>query len=106
WRRRLRRRRLLALFDAATAVDDPSAVVAAVSSLLRRAARRVDPAADRLGGEAWLAFLDAGNRVRRFDGARGALLLDGAFRPGVSPEAAADLRQAAREQFAEWMARS
>ena len=107
WRllRRRRHRRLLALFDAETSGADANATVAAISSLLRRAGRRRSPDADHLEGGDWLAFLDAGRDVRRFGGARGALLLEGAFRPGLDPDDVADLRATAREHFAEWMAR-
>ena len=104
-RRQRRRRRLLALFDAETSGTDANATVAAISSLLRRAARRVDPGADRLDGQPWLDFLDQGRETRRFEGARGALLLEGAYRPGLDPDEVADLRAAARERFIEWMAR-
>ena len=103
-RRIRRRRRLLALFDAETSGADPNATAAAISSLLRRAGRRRSPAADHLEADDWLAFLDAGREVRRFDGARGALLLDGAYRRDPDPAAVADLRAAARERFIEWMA--
>lgn len=103
-RRARRRRHWAAVFDAAVdAAPAPAAQVAAVSALLRRAARRIDPAADRLQGQAWLEFLDAGARPPRFDGARGRLLLDGPFLPGVDAAAAADLRGAARERFLHWM---
>src|SRR5690606_41588377 len=70
-----RRRRLQALFDAEVdAAAGPAASVAAISGLLRRAARLRDPAADRLQGQAWLAFPDAGRGATRFDGARGTLV--------------------------------
>lgn len=99
-----RRRRVLALFDAEVeAAALPAAEVAAISALLRRAARRREPAADRLQGEAWLAFLDAGREPPRFTGERGALLLEGAFRPDPDPADVADLRAAARERFLELM---
>lgn len=104
-RRQRRRRRLLALFDSETSGTDANATVAAISSLLRRAARRVDPGADRLDGQPWLDFLDQGRETRRFEGARGALLLEGTYRPGLDPDEVADLRAAARERFIEWMAR-
>lgn len=102
--RRRRRRRLLALFDAEVdGAADPAARVAAISALLRRAARRHDPGADRLQGQAWLDFLDEGIEPRRFDGARGALLLEGPFRRDADPEAVGALRSAARERFIQWM---
>lgn len=107
WRlqRRQRRRRLIALFDAETSGVDANATVAAISSLLRRAGRRRSPDADHLEGGDWLAFLDAGRDVRRFGGTRGALLLEGAYRPGLDPDDVADLRAVARDCFVEWMAR-
>lgn len=104
WRRLRRRRQLLALFDAEVAdAEGPAAELAAISSLLRRAARRTDPAADRLEGQAWLDVLDAGDASPRFQGARGELLLEGPFRPRVDPVEVAALREAARERFLEWM---
>lgn len=106
WRlhRARHRRRLLALFDAEVdAATRSAAEVAAISALLRRAARRREPAADRLQGEAWLAFLDGSAAARRFDGERGALLLEGAFRPDPDPARVADLRAVARERFLELM---
>ena len=106
WRllRARRRRRLLALFDAEVdAAAGPAEAVAAMSALLRRAARRRDPAADRLEGADWIAFLDAGRETPRFYGARSALLLQGPFRRDADPAAVADLRHAVRERFLEWM---
>lgn len=106
WRllRARRRRRLLALFDAEVdAAAGAADAVAAMSALLRRAARRQDPAADRLEGGEWLAFLDAGRDRPRFDGARGTLLLEGPFRRDADPAEVADLRFAVRERFLEWM---
>lgn len=101
-----RRRRLLALFDGeVAAADGATAQVAAISALLRRAARRRDPSADRLQGTQWLAFLDAGREAPRFDGARGELLLEGAFRQDADPARVADLREVAHERFVEWMER-
>jgi hypothetical protein len=99
-----RRRRLLALFDAeVAAADGPAAEVAALSALLRRAARCRDPDADRLQGQAWLDFLDAGRETPRFRGPRGELLLEGAFRPDADPARVADLRATERARFVEWM---
>jgi hypothetical protein len=103
-RRVRRRRRLQALFDAEVdAAAAPPDAIAAISGLLRRAARLQDPAADRLEGEAWLAFLDSGRDTPRFDGRRGALLLEGPFRRDADPAQVRDLRAAARERFIEWM---
>ncbi|WP_133000509.1 DUF4381 domain-containing protein [Luteimonas arsenica] len=106
WRllRARRRRRLLALFDAEVdAAADPAGALAAISSLLRRAARRHDPAADRLEGQAWLDFLDAGAASARFHGAVGTLLLEGPFRRDADPADVVRLRAAARERFIQWM---
>lgn len=106
WRRHRRRLAMLALFDAAVAnADTPVAQVAAMSELLRRAARRRDPGADRLQGEAWLAFLDAGARTRLFAGEAGRLLLEGGFRRDADATAVAELRRLARARYLEWMAR-
>ncbi len=115
WKRARRRREIAAIFD--NALDEaatPTAEVAAISQLLRRAARRIDPEADRLQGDAWLAFLDrpAGNTRRSrkasatdggFGGAPGRLLLEGAFRPEVDPADVAALRSLARARFQQWM---
>lgn len=106
WRlaRARRRRRLLALFDAEVdAVAEPAARVAVISALLRRAAATRDPAAAHLEGDAWLAFLDAGQPVARFAGPEGRLLLDGPFRADVDPAAAEALRVLARDRFRSWM---
>ena len=121
-RRRRRRLAIAAIFDAALdAADTPSAQVAAMSELLRRAARRRDPAADRLHGEAWLEFLDApatpstarragkpasGPRVEpgRFSQGPGRLLLDGGYRREVDANQVAALRTCARARFLDWMA--
>jgi hypothetical protein len=104
WRRRRRRQAIARLFDqAVAAADTPAAQVAAMSELLRRAARRRDPTADRLQGEAWLAFLDAGMRRPCFDGETGRLLLDGAYRPAVDADAVAALQPLARARYLEWM---
>jgi len=106
WRRRRARRRaaIELVFDqAVAAADTPSAQVAAISELLRRAARRCDPQADRLQGEAWLEFLDRGSRTRDFAEGEGRVLLDGAFRREVEPARVAALRGLARRRFLQWM---
>ncbi|MEO6169928.1 MAG: DUF4381 domain-containing protein [Lysobacter sp.] len=115
WKRASRRKRIGSMFDAALATaDGPAAEVAAMSQLLRRAARRVDPEADRLQGEDWLAFLDRHNgrsarsaRSRSgddsFAGGSGRLLLDGPFRKDVEPDQVAALRSLARRRFQQWM---
>ena len=106
WRRRRRERlrRFAALFDDAVAgAQSAPAQVAAMSELLRRAARRRDAAADRLQGEAWLAFLDAGDARASFSRGAGRLLLEGGFRRDVPPQAVAALQSLARARFLEWM---
>ena len=106
WRvlRARRLQRIARLFDnTVAAADTPVDEVAAISSLLRRAARRRDPRADRLQGDAWLDFLDAGAGAPRFRGEVGALLRDGGFRPSADPGAVAALRVAARARFVDWM---
>lgn len=105
WLRRRRRNVALAqLFD--TSVDraeSPSAQVAVMSELLRRAARRRDPAADRLQGEEWLLFLDQGLPDNPFSTGAGVLLLEGGFRADVAGDAAAELRMLARRRYLTWM---
>lgn len=109
WRRRRARRAaaIAAVFDdALAAAQTPEAELAAMSELLRRAARRVDPAADRLEGVAWLEFLDrhdpaaAGSTPgTAFTSGPGQLLLTGPWQPRVPAEAAARLRPLARAWF-------
>lgn len=108
WYRRQRRRRAIAaLFDATlAAAPTPVAQVAAMSELLRRAARRIDPHADRLEGDDWLRFLDAGLPSPAFQQGPGALLRDGAFRPEVDPAEVVALRDVARRRFLDWMRRA
>lgn len=90
-------------FDATE--DAPSAAeqVAAMSERLRRAARRLDPAADRLQGEAWLQFLD-GKRGHAFSQGPGRLLLEGGYRRDVPPKELAAAAAVARVRFLELMA--
>ena len=103
-RRRLRREAILRLFDQAVATaETPAGKVAAISELLRRAARRKDPAADKLDGEAWLRFLDAGMPQPVFAQGAGALLRDGPFRPGVRAEDVEALGAVARLRYVSWM---
>lgn len=105
WRvlRARRRRRIERLFDDAVgAATTPAARVAAISELLRRAARRRDPAADRLDGSEWLAFLDA-RGTPLFEGEPGRLLLEGGYRRDVEATGVEQLRVAARRRFLEWM---
>src|SRR6476619_6105879 len=85
WRRRQRTRALAALFDARLAqATTPSEEIAAMSELLRRAARRRDPDADKLLGDDWLRFLDAGLQAPVFFTGAGAILRDGGYRRDVS----------------------
>ena len=121
-----RQRRLIgALFDDALAsAATPTDEIAAMSELLRRAARRQDPDADRLQGEAWLAFLDGAPATatadeaatrkhrkrrpdpapKRFSQGPGRLLLDGGYRRAVESAQVAELRPIARARFLAWMA--
>lgn len=96
------------LFDDACASPRASEQVAAMSELLRRAARRVDPHADTLEGEAWLHFLDgdAANNKQRggFANGAGRLLLDGGFRREVDAGQLTSLQALARTRFLELMA--
>ncbi|MET0289927.1 MAG: DUF4381 domain-containing protein [Pseudoxanthomonas sp.] len=102
-RRRRRQAAWRATFDAETAQATPVAQVAAASSLLRRAARRIDPQADRLTGEAWLVWLD-GRKGRPFSQGPGRVLLDGAFLPALEPQAVQALLPLARARFLQLMA--
>ena len=86
----------------AAAPDDPGRL-AALSSLLRRAARRVQPGADRLQGEAWLRLLD-GKRGRDFSEGVGRVLLDGGFRRYLAVTQIAEVHALARRRFLELMA--
>src|SRR3546814_11861378 len=83
-RARPRAAAIVRLFDERLhAANTPVERVAAMSELLRRAARRRDPAADRLQGDAWLAFLDgdrASDVARPFSEGTGRVLLEGGFR--------------------------
>lgn len=104
WRLRRRRAVILRVFDDAVAqAATPAQQVAAMSELLRRAARRVDPAADRLHGEAWTAFLDAGLEQPVFSAGAGAVLRDGPFRSDVTAAQADALRPLARARYLAWM---
>lgn len=113
WRRRKARRRaaIARLFDSAVdAAPTPAAELAALSELLRRAARRIDPAADRLDGEAWLEFLDRHGPAGKKDApgtdftrGPGRLLLEGPWRSEVPAAEVARLRPLARARFLAWM---
>lgn len=120
WARRQRRQRAIeAVFDDALAkAPTPADEVAAMSSLLRRAARRREPGAEHLQGEAWLALLDGEPRARgirprgrqatpdaAFTHGPGRLLLDGGYRRDADPEQVDALRSLARARFLQWMGR-
>jgi hypothetical protein len=106
WRRRRRVAAHAAVFDAAlAAAATPSEQVATMSELLRRAARQRDPTADRLHGEAWLAFLDGEDGTCPFTVGAGRLLLDGGYRPDVEPARISALRPLARARFLEMLER-
>lgn len=109
-RRSRHRRQAEALFDTTVAAaDTPSRSVAAMSELLRRAARRHDPAADRLQGAAWLEAI--GQRLPPDEAAAldpdhepGRMLLEGGFRADVTDADAAALRPLARKAYLSLMA--
>lgn len=104
WRRRQRRRALEQLFDTSVQrAQTPALQVAAISELLRRAARRQDPAADKLLDEDWLRFLDKGLKPPVFANDVGTILRDGAFRRDVSASDVEALRTVARARFLQWM---
>lgn len=105
WRvhRQRKRNAWLRWFDAASQAGTPAEQVAAISERLRRAARRLDPAADRLEGEAWLAFLAGGRGGHAFSQGPGRLLLDGGYRRDVAPADLASAIAVARARFLEMM---
>lgn len=103
-RRRSRQAALLRLFgEAVDRAETPSLQVAAMSQLLRRAARRRDPAADRLEGDAWLQFLDGDLPGKPFSTGAGALLRDGGFREEVAADEVAALHTLAYQRYLSWM---
>ena len=103
-RRRRRRARLVAWIDGElTRAATPALQVAAMSALLRRAARRVDPSADRLEGEAWLAFLDQGDARRPFSRGPGRVLEAGGYRCDTDADEVAAARPLVRERVLAWM---
>jgi hypothetical protein len=109
WWLRARRRRaaIVRLFDERVrAAATPVERVAAMSELLRRASRRSDPAADRLQGDAWLAFLDGDSKAAPgpFSDGAGRVLLDGGFRREIDEAEAAALLPLARRRYLELMA--
>lgn len=104
WRRRRQRARWLASFDREiAAAPDDAGRLAALSSLLRRAARRVEPGADRLQGEAWLRLLDGAER-RDFSQGIGRVLLEGGFQRDPQVERLAQVEALVRRRFVELMA--
>lgn len=108
WRQRVRRRRVQSehLFDSnVDAVESLPARIAIMSELLRRAARLRDPNADRLTGDAWLRFLDAGQSMPVFSAGAGRTLLEGGFRRDVSQQEYAALYSIVRRRFVELMTR-
>lgn len=103
-RQRRRRAAILRVFDdAVDRAGTPSQQVAAMSELLRRAARRKDPSAGTLAGEAWLRFLDEGLPQPVFAAGAGALLRDGGFRADVAAHECEALRAIARQRYLDWM---
>lgn len=115
WWRRSRQRDMADLFDRSVgAAATPAARIAAMSELLRRASRLRDPAADRLQGEDWLAFLDQhvdGKRQRTgtgtdtaFSQGPGRALLDAAFRRDAGDVDIEALHALARARFVSWTA--
>lgn len=102
--RRRRLQRWMALFDRQLqAAPQGPAKLAAASELLRRAARRLDPQAVQLQGDAWLRFLD-GAKGNDFSGGDGRLLLDGGFRPQLEAAQVERACQLARSRFLQLMA--
>lgn len=106
WRRRTLRLGAGRLFDATLAAHPPASPqrVAAMSELLRRAARRIDPAADRLQGDDWLRFLDGDRPQASFGIGPGRILLDGGFRRVLDDIDMAALERMVRDRFIDWMA--
>lgn len=104
YRRHARRRRWQRQFDLElAAAGTPADRVAAMSGLLRRAARRVEPGADTLREEAWLALLD-GRKGSAFSAGPGRVLLEGGFRADLSTAEVARLEPLARQRFLQLMA--
>lgn len=105
-RRRARHQRAMAVLFDTTVADaaSPTDRIAAMSELLRRAARTRDPAADRLQGEDWLAFLDQGLEGTGFSSGAGRALLEAAYRPDVGDVDIDALHALSRARFVSWMA--
>lgn len=105
WYRRRRVRAWQRLFDQAVAAAGTGpARIAAMSALLRRAARGVRPDADRLQGDAWLAFLDGDAPGAGFVKGPGAALRDGGFRRDADDVDLEALQALARRRFLALMA--
>lgn len=104
WRQKQRINALMRYFDDALAqAATPPEQVAVMSALLRRAARRINPAADKLAGAEWLRFLDAGMHPPVFENGPGALLLEGGFRATLDATRVAALRTQVRHRYLLWM---
>jgi len=103
WRRRKKQQAWQRAFDQACADPSHTAQIAGLSELLRRAARRVDPAADRLQGDAWLQFLD-GEEGRGFSEGPGRLLLDGGYRRELPEDSLDRVKALAHARFLQLMA--
>ena len=102
--RRRRLQRWMTLFDRQIqAAQQGPAKLAAASELLRRAARRLDPQAVQLQGEAWLRFLD-GAKGEDFSIGDGRLLRDGGFRPTLDGAQVDRVCELARSRFLQLMA--
>ncbi|MFA5590662.1 MAG: DUF4381 family protein [Lysobacteraceae bacterium] len=83
-----------------------AAQVAALSVSLRRIAREVSPGAERLQGQDWLEFLDAGDALRPFSQGEGRLLLDAPYRAQVPAEQARALLVMAQRNLPRWLERA
>ena len=101
WRAR-RRRRWSQWFAREAGSGPPAERVAAMSGLLRRAARRAQPGAEHLQGEAWLRFLD-GRAGQAFSAGPGRIVLDGGFRRDLEADAVEAAAAPARARFLELM---
>jgi hypothetical protein len=101
--RKRRRAAWVRLFEHALTPGSPAERVAAMSELLRRAARRVEPQADRLQGDAWLRFLD-GDKGHAFSDGPGRLLLEGGYQREVDAVQLQAATAVARARFLELMA--
>lgn len=109
-RRRARLELLKAELDALgqqfPAEDQGAAQLAALSVTLRRIARELSPGAERLQGQAWLEFLDAGDARRPFSQGDGRWLLDAPYRAEVLAEQARRLLAMAQDSLPRWLERA